>query len=70
MLRHALPNAVGPIVNAVALVLSYLLGGVIIVETIFNYPGLAKPDGRRGHQPRHAAAADLRDDLLRAPICR
>ncbi len=22
--------------------LSYLLGGVIIVETIFNYPGLAK----------------------------
>ncbi len=25
-----------------ALVLSYLLGGVIIVETIFNYPGIAK----------------------------
>jgi len=29
-------------VNAVALSLSFLLGGVIIVETIFNYPGLAK----------------------------
>ncbi|WP_046119162.1 ABC transporter permease [Ensifer aridi] len=40
--RHALPNALGPIVNAVALSLSYLLGGVIIVETIFNYPGIAK----------------------------
>ncbi|HKM61169.1 MAG TPA: ABC transporter permease [Acidisphaera sp.] len=39
---HALPNAIGPIANAVALSLSYLLGGVIIVETIFNYPGVAK----------------------------
>jgi peptide/nickel transport system permease protein len=42
VLRHALPNAVGPVINAVALSLSYLLGGVIIVETIFNYPGIAK----------------------------
>ena len=42
VLRHALPNAIGPIANAVALSLSFLLGGVIIVETIFNYPGLAK----------------------------
>lgn len=41
VLRHALPNAAGPIANAVALSLSYLLGGAIIVETIFNYPGLA-----------------------------
>ncbi|MBD8890969.1 ABC transporter permease [Roseibium litorale] len=42
VLRHALPNAIGPIANAIALSLSYLLGGVIIVETIFNYPGIAK----------------------------
>jgi peptide/nickel transport system permease protein len=42
VLSHALPNAIGPIANAVALSLSYLLGGVIIVETIFNYPGIAK----------------------------
>jgi len=41
VLRHALPNAIGPIANAVALSLSYLLGGVIIVESIFNYPGIA-----------------------------
>lgn len=40
-LAHALPNAIGPIANAVALSLSYLLGGVVIVETIFDYPGLA-----------------------------
>ena len=42
VLKHALPNALGPIVNAIALSLSYLVGGVIIVETIFNYPGIAK----------------------------
>jgi peptide/nickel transport system permease protein len=42
VLRHALPNVLGPVVNAVALSVSFLLGGVIIVETIFNYPGLAK----------------------------
>ena len=42
VLVHALPNALGPIANAVALSLSYLVGGVIIVETIFNYPGVAK----------------------------
>lgn len=41
VLRHALPNAIGPIANAVALSLSYLLGGVVIVESIFNYPGVA-----------------------------
>ena len=39
---HALPNAIGPIANAVALSLSSLLGGVVVVETIFNYPGLAR----------------------------
>lgn len=41
VLAHALPNAIGPIANAVALSLSYLLGGVLIVESIFNYPGIA-----------------------------
>lgn len=42
VLHHALPNAIGPIANAIAFSLSFLLGGVIIVETIFNYPGIAK----------------------------
>ncbi|MEZ5498452.1 MAG: ABC transporter permease [Steroidobacteraceae bacterium] len=41
VLYHALPNALGPMANAIALSLSYLMGGAIIVETIFNYPGLA-----------------------------
>lgn len=41
VLFHVMPNAIGPVVNAMALSLSYLLGGALIVETIFNYPGLA-----------------------------
>ncbi|MEH3046325.1 ABC transporter permease [Sphingomonas adhaesiva] len=41
IVRHVLPNAIGPIVNAMALSLSNLFGGAIIVETIFSYPGLA-----------------------------
>jgi len=41
VLNHIMPNAIAPIVNAMALSLSYLLGGAVIVETIFNYPGLA-----------------------------
>jgi peptide/nickel transport system permease protein len=42
ILRHAFFNAIGPIVNVVALNLAYLVSGVVIVETIFAYPGLAK----------------------------
>jgi peptide/nickel transport system permease protein len=42
ILRHALLNAIGPIVNVIALNLAWLVGGVVIVEQIFAYPGLAK----------------------------
>lgn len=42
VLRHALPNAIGPIINVIVLNLAYLVSGVVIVETIFAYPGLAK----------------------------
>jgi len=42
ILRHALYNAVGPIVNVIALNLAWLVGGVVVVEQIFSYPGLAK----------------------------
>ncbi len=42
ILRHALFNTIGPIVNVIALNLAWLISGVVIVETIFAYPGLAK----------------------------
>jgi len=38
--RHALPNAVGPTFQVIALNLAYLAGGVIVVESVFNYPGI------------------------------
>ena len=42
MVRHALPNALGPIINVVALNLAYLISGVVIIETLFNFPGLGR----------------------------
>jgi len=42
ILRHALLNSIGPIINVIALNLAYLVSGVVIMETIFAYPGLAK----------------------------
>ena len=42
IIRHALFNAVGPIVNVIALNLAWLVGGVVVIEQIFSYPGLAK----------------------------
>jgi peptide/nickel transport system permease protein len=40
--KHALPNAMLPTINIVALTLAWLLGGVAIIETVFNYPGIGK----------------------------
>jgi len=39
---HALPNALAPIINVVALNLAYLVVGVIVVEVVFVYPGLGQ----------------------------
>jgi peptide/nickel transport system permease protein len=38
--RHALPNALGPTFQVIALSLAYLAAGVIVVEYVFNYPGI------------------------------
>ena len=40
--RHALPNAIAPIVNVVMLNLAYLIVGVVVVEVIFVYPGMGQ----------------------------
>ena len=40
--HHALPNALAPIVNVVALNLAYLVVGVVVVEVVFVYPGLGQ----------------------------
>jgi len=40
LVRHALPNALGPVFQVIALNLAYLAGGIIIVEYVFNYAGI------------------------------
>jgi peptide/nickel transport system permease protein len=42
VIRHALPNALAPIIAVVALNLAYLIVGVVVVETVFVYPGLGQ----------------------------
>jgi peptide/nickel transport system permease protein len=40
LIRHALPNALGPTFQVIAINLAYLAGGVIIVEYLFNFAGI------------------------------
>jgi len=42
VLRHAVPNALAPIINVIALNLAYLITGVVVVEVVFVYPGLGQ----------------------------
>ncbi|MEO7370943.1 MAG: ABC transporter permease [Ilumatobacteraceae bacterium] len=38
--RHAMPNALGPVFQVIALNIAYFAAGVIVVEALFNYPGI------------------------------
>lgn len=40
LFRHALPNALLPTLNVIAINVAWLVGGVVVVESIFNYPGI------------------------------
>jgi len=40
--RHAFRNAVGPILTQIGLDLGFFLGGVVVVEQIFGWPGVGK----------------------------
>lgn len=42
VLRHVLPNVAGPLINIAALVLAYFIAGVIVVETVFAFPGIGR----------------------------
>ncbi|MDE0114868.1 MAG: ABC transporter permease [Albidovulum sp.] len=39
---HALPNSLAPAVAVISLDIGYLLGGIIVVEEIFAWPGLGR----------------------------
>jgi peptide/nickel transport system permease protein len=38
--RHAVPNAIAPAIQVIALNLAYLAGGIVVVEFVFGYPGI------------------------------
>ena len=40
ILKHALPNAAFPIVTVIGMSFAYLIGGVVIIETVFALPGV------------------------------
>jgi peptide/nickel transport system permease protein len=40
LVRHALPNALGPVFQVIALNLAYLAGGIVVIEYVFNYSGI------------------------------
>jgi peptide/nickel transport system permease protein len=40
LIRHALPNAIGPVLQVIAINLAYLAGGIVVIEYVFNYPGI------------------------------
>ena len=42
LLRHVLPNAFGPTLTLIGLVLGQLLGGIAVLETVFTLPGLGR----------------------------
>jgi peptide/nickel transport system permease protein len=42
VLVHALPNAIAPTIQVIGLSFLYLAGGIVIVENVFNFPGIGQ----------------------------
>ena len=42
LLRHALPNALAPVLTVLGLQFAYLLAGAVVIETVFDLPGLGR----------------------------
>ncbi|MFT4040476.1 MAG: ABC transporter permease [Thermomicrobiales bacterium] len=42
IMRHVLPNALLPTITVIALNIGWMIGGLIVVETVFAYPGLGQ----------------------------
>jgi len=38
--RHAVPNAIVPAIQVTALELAWMAGGIVLVEFVFQYPGI------------------------------
>jgi peptide/nickel transport system permease protein len=42
VLMHALPNAIAPTIQVIGLNFLYLAGGIVVVEYVFNFPGIGQ----------------------------
>lgn len=42
LLRHALPSAIAPMLNVTALNIAWLIGGVVVIETVFTFDGIGR----------------------------
>jgi peptide/nickel transport system permease protein len=42
VVMHALPNAIAPTIQVIGLNFLYLAGGIVIVESVFNFPGIGQ----------------------------
>ncbi|GAB3847129.1 ABC transporter permease [Nesterenkonia populi] len=40
LFRHVIPHALMPVLPVIAINIAWLMGGVVVVETVFNYPGM------------------------------
>ncbi|WP_417455646.1 ABC transporter permease [Kordiimonas sp.] len=40
--RHAMPNSFGPVLTIIGLMLGHMLGGAVVIETVFTLPGLGR----------------------------
>ncbi|MCI2264429.1 ABC transporter permease [Sediminivirga luteola] len=42
ILRHALPHALAPVAQVIAIQLAWLAGGIVVIEFLFRYPGMGQ----------------------------
>ncbi|MDW8069882.1 MAG: ABC transporter permease, partial [Anaerolineae bacterium] len=42
ILRHVLPNALNPIITMAGMDIPWFIGGVVLVERVFNWPGVGR----------------------------
>jgi peptide/nickel transport system permease protein len=64
--RHVLRNSLLPTISVVSVQFGYLVGGLVVVETLFNYPGIGKLvlDAAVGHDLLVLEAAVLVTAIL------
>lgn len=42
ILKHAVPHALGPVAQVIAIQLAWMAGGVVVIEFLFRYPGIGQ----------------------------